>query len=241
VQVRVPGAVLDADLGVPPRSRTSGAARSLRRALVEGRHSGISKRSRVIASVAGALALALFYAWLLVPRPVTVPEEYEHLEAFCDDPEMVFSGLPAYEGEGPHHIAVVNERHYTTAAQEASSISLGALMSERGWSTDEADAALIACGRISLGEVLDTCTYTPLVRRPGGGPKEVGLHLARFEYDLYEAATHRHVATVEVDGTPVEDWECPLNMREDRSALVADHDLGPVVDALAPYVEQARG
>lgn len=218
-----------------------GAARSLRRALVEGRHTGVSKRSRVIASVAGALALALFYAWLLVPRPVTVPEEYEHLEAFCEDPEMVFPGLPAYEGEGPHHIALISERDYTTAVEEASPLSPGTLMGERGWSTDEADAALIACGRISLGEVLDTCTYTPSVYGVSGDhDTEVRLHLARFEYDLYEAATRRHVATVEVEGTPAEDWECPSTMREDRSALVVDHDLGPVVDALAPYVERAR-
>ncbi|WP_017568775.1 hypothetical protein [Nocardiopsis halotolerans] len=216
-----------------------GSARALRRALVDREFSGDPGRSRAVAAAVAAVALVLFYAWLFVPRPLAVPEEYEHLRAFCADPEMVFTDVPAYEGEGPHHLSLVEEQRYLRPVEEVSFPDLGARMEERGWSTDMEDAALIACGRISLGEELDTCSYTPSFSGlpSGHDDRTVPLHLTHFEYDLYEATTHRHVATVEATGSAVEDWECPPRIREDQDAITVEQDYATVVDTLAPYVE----
>ncbi len=220
------------------RLDTFGSSRALRRALVDREFSKDPGRSRAVASAVAAVALVLFYAWLFVPRPLAVPEEYEHLRAFCADPEMVFTDVPAYEGEGPHHLATVDERRYPMSVREASFLDLGTRMEERGWSTGREDAALIACGRISLGEQLDTCSYTPSFSGlPSGDDRTVPLHLTHFEYDLYEATTHRHVATVEAAGTAVEGWECPPRIREDEDAITVEQDFEAVVDALAPHVE----
>lgn len=215
-----------------------GSARSLRRALLDREFSRAPVRSRAAVSVVAVLVLGAFYTWLLVPRPPAVPEEREHLEAFCADPETVFPGLPAYEGEGPHPVTVVDGRLPPGLDTGRGSLDLREEMTGRGWSVDMGGAVLIACGRITLGEQLDTCAYTDSITGfSTGDDKIVPIHLARFEYDLYEAATHRPVATVEVAGTPVQGWECPFSLAESREATLAEHDLGPVVDALAPYVE----
>ena len=96
-----------------------GGARSLRRALVDGRPPRVPPRARAAAAVVAAVVLLPLYVRLLVPGPITVPEEHEHLRAFCADPEMVFEDLPAYAGEGPHPNALDSEREYPMAGSEA--------------------------------------------------------------------------------------------------------------------------
>jgi hypothetical protein len=207
------------------------ASGALRRALVDGEFSEDPKRTRLALLSVGGVALASLYVWMLLPGPDVVPEDRaeqrEELAAFCDDEEAVFADAPVYEGSGPHALMT---------AQEWGLSGDGPGLDP--WSVEVAeyeDVSLIACGEVT-GTQIATCEYTDDAFGVGPTAATLGAIVLDYEYEVYEAATHRHVGTVRFSAEEPEDWECPQTVPDFKEVIDISAESEEFDDAFADIV-----
>lgn len=118
------------------------------------------------------------------------PKDVFALSRICDGGGP-FRGSARYRGAAPHPVVVVNETgadHVAGAQSASGNWPAGRLMQ------------LVACGRPvgrAKPDALASCPYQPVLT---GSAHTVNLYQSRYEYDVRQARTGRHVGTVTVDG-----------------------------------------
>lgn len=222
-----------------------GSSDTLRRALLRGEatRAPVLRRSAVVLGY--VTLLGMFYVPPLMPEPPPeAPRDETDIAWFCAEQERTFADAPPYEGEGPHGLAYEVLRGMET--EEQVEPGLEPYLRERGLPTDMANASLIACGSAEYeDEVFDTCVRSetgPDGPVPRGDHLTTEFHAMRYTFELYEAATHRHVATVSATGDPV-GGNCEGSRRfsgksgDETRSEAAYQDLEPLMEELAPYME----
>lgn len=222
-----------------------GSSETLRRALFLGDATRAPTLRRSAAVVGYVALLGVLYVSLMMPEPPPgVPQNEADIAWFCAEQERTFVDAPRYEGEGPHGLAYEVLRGMET--EEQGEPGLEPYLRERGLPTDMANASLIACGSAEYeDEVFDTCVRSetgPDGPVPRGDHLTTEFHAMRYTFELYEAATHRHVATVSATGDPV-GGNCEGSRRfsgksgDETRSEAAYQDLEPLMEELTPYME----
>lgn len=224
-----------------------GSSDTLRRALLWGEttRAPVLRRSAVVLGYVALLGM-LYVPTLMPEPPPGVPRDETDIRWFCGEQERTFADAPPYEGEGPHGLGYEVLRGMET--EEQVEPGLEPYLRERGLPTDMANASLIACGSAEYedeDEVFDTCVRSetgPDGPVPRGDHLTTEFHAMRYTFELYAAATHRHVATVSATGVPV-GGNCEGSRRfrgksgDETRSEAAYQDLEPLMEELAPYME----
>jgi hypothetical protein len=181
---------------------------------------------RVAPPTAAAAAVLLFFGPLVwfgaVPTAVELiwgerPRDVFALERMCQGGDP-FRGAARYHGAGPHPTVTHSPRGDTHV--------MGAeTPSGRGWPAGTA-MQLIACGQLTghaKPEALLSCAYSAI---QGGGSLAVNVYQGRYQYEVREARTGRHVSTITVDGSR-DPGDCAESRWVGRSPDVLNVDLEP--------------
>ncbi|GAA3300211.1 hypothetical protein Dvina_18270 [Dactylosporangium vinaceum] len=190
--------------------------RDLLRSFERGVPIAASRRRRIVTAATAAAAILLFCGppvWFgAVPTVVEIvrgeqPRSVFDLARLCTG-GAPFRGAPAYHGAGPHPIAVV---HSTFVAHVVG----------------PGDAAqLVACGHVTGRLDPKPATYCNYY----GGTVE--YYTAHFEYDVREARTARHVATLRADSGPPPRECAERYVFTDPGSDIVEIDLPPEDDQL---------
>lgn len=173
---------------------------------------------RLVFGGAVVLAAASAYVWFFDPFPVAVPEDSGHLPRLDDTDDPAF----------------VHWVHRDQDLYEATDEDPDQEPDPPYTETDMAGAELIACGEAVQGERVNLCSYSAL-----GDDEDTTLdsYAVRFDFTVYEAATHERVGETSVDYAGPGDG-CPMDIEGAVSKILSEPAPQDIELALIEFADR---